>query len=175
MLDFLKILTGYFEKNKIAYMLSGSVAMSIYALPRFTRDFDFVVHLQPEDVPTLMQCFNEGYYCDEDAVREAIKNKGMFNIIDHKSGYKADFIILKDEPYRLAEFERRKPVTFLHSQIYLVSPEDLVISKLIWIQQSRSSLQMEDIKSLLELADLDHNYIKKWIAVLRISTFNLIQ
>lgn len=174
MLDFLKILTGYFEENKISYMLSGSVAMSIYSLPRFTRDFDFVVHLQPEDVPPLMECFKEGYYCDEDAVKEAIKNKGMFNIIDHKSGYKADLIILKDELYRLTEFERRKPVAFLNSQIYIVSPEDLIISKLIWIQQSRSSLQMEDIKSLLELKDLDTAYIRKWITALKISTFNLL-
>ena len=174
MLDFLKILTGYFEANKISYMLSGSVAMSIYSLPRFTRDFDFVVHLQPEDVPSLMDCFNKGYYCDEDAVKDAIKNKGMFNIIDHKSGYKADLIILKNEPYRLAEFERRKPVAFLNSQIYLVSPEDLIISKLIWIQQSHSSLQMEDIKSLLELEGLDTAYIRKWITALKISTFNLL-
>jgi hypothetical protein len=174
MIDFFKILTGFFEANNIPYMLSGSVAMSIYSLPRFTRDFDFVVHLLPKDMPTLMKCFNEGYYCDEDAVKEAIKNKGMFNIIDHKSGYKADFIILKDEPYRLTEFERRKPVEFLNSSIYLVSPEDLIISKLIWIQQSRSSLQMDDIKCLLELKGLDTGYISKWITALKISTFNLV-
>jgi len=28
-------------------------------------------------------------------VQEAVKNKGMFNIIDHKSNYKADIVILK--------------------------------------------------------------------------------
>ena len=174
MIDFLKILIEYFQKNNIAYMLSSSVALSIYSLPRFTRDFEFVVQLQPKDVRPLMESFKEGYYCDEEAVKEAIKNKGMFNIIDHKSGYKADLIILKDEPYRLAEFERRNPVAFLNSQIYLVSPEDLIISKLIWIQQSHSSLQMEDIKSLLELKDLDTAYIRKWITALKISTFNLL-
>jgi hypothetical protein len=122
MIEFLKILTEYFQKNNISYMLSGSVAMSIYSLPRFTRDFDFVVHLQLKDIPGLIDCFNEGYYCDEDAVKEAIKHKSMFNIIDYKSGYKADFIILKSEPYRITEFERRKPVAFFETQIYLVSP-----------------------------------------------------
>jgi hypothetical protein len=43
-------------------MLSGSVAMSIYSLPRFTRDFDFVVHLQTKDVKSLVEYFSEGYY-----------------------------------------------------------------------------------------------------------------
>jgi hypothetical protein len=174
MIDFLKILISYFQEKQIPYMLSGSVAMSIYSLPRFTRDFDFVVHLQHKDIAGLTECFKEGYYCDGDAVKDAIKNKSMFNIIDHKSGYKADFIILKNEQYRINEFERRKTVPFLGMEIFLVSPEDLILSKLIWIQQSKSSLQIEDIKSLLELDNLDNAYIKKWAGELKINTFNLI-
>lgn len=35
-------------------MLSGSVAMSIYILPRATRDFDFIVHLQAKDIDALV-------------------------------------------------------------------------------------------------------------------------
>jgi hypothetical protein len=62
MIEFLKVLVAYFEKEKIPYMLSGSVAMSIYSLPRFTRDFDFVVHLQTKDVKSLVEYFSEGYY-----------------------------------------------------------------------------------------------------------------
>ena len=129
-------------------MLSGSVAMSLYTLPRFTRDFDFVVHLQPINVKNLVSHFKEGYYCDEDAIRDAILHKSIFNIIDHKSGYKADFIILKNEPYRITEFERRRLIDFLDMKIYVVSPEDLLLSKIIWVQQSQSSLQFEDIRLL---------------------------
>lgn len=95
MFDFLRILISFFDRNGIDYMLSGSVAMSTYTVPRFTRDFDFVVHLKEQDIPILVASFRDGYYCDEDAVTEAVRHKGMFNIIDHKSGYKADFIILK--------------------------------------------------------------------------------
>ena len=121
MISFLKKLVEYFDTEKIPYMLSGSVAMSIYSVPRFTRDFDFIVHLQPGDVKGLTTYFREGYYCDEDAVKEAIERKSMFTIIDHASGYKADFIILKSEPYRRTEFERRKLVDFQGMAINLVS------------------------------------------------------
>jgi hypothetical protein len=173
MLQFLRILIRFFEQNNISYMLSGSVAMSTYTLPRFTRDFDFIVHLKPEDVAPLMEQFSDGYYCDEDAVKEAIISKGMFNIIDHKSSYKADFMILKDEPYRLTEFDRRKKVNFLEMSVYIVSPEDLLISKLIWVQQVQSGLQMEDIKALVELPEMDWVYIRKWINILKLHNFNL--
>lgn len=175
MIAFLKVLVAFFEEEKIPYMLSGSVAMSIYSLPRFTRDFDFIVHLQPKDVKNLMKYFKHGYYCDEDAVKEAIAGKGMFNIIDHQSSYKADFIILKNQPYRLAEFERRKLIDFLDLKIYLVSPEDLIISKFIWIQQSQSNLQIEDIKALIRIKNLDWGYIYQWVAILKLNTFGILK
>jgi hypothetical protein len=175
MIDFLKILIAYFDTKKIPYMLSGSVAMSIYSLPRFTRDFDFVVHLQKKDVEELMAYFKDGYYCDEEAVKDAIAHKGMFNIIDHKSSYKADFIILKNEPFRQAEFERKKLIDFLDMKIFLVSVEDLIISKLIWIQEMQSNLQKEDIKVLSQNETLDWNYICKWVDILKLNTFDLIK
>ena len=55
MFDFLKTLIQFFTENNIQYMLSGSVAMSIYTLPRFTRDFDFIVHLESGKVPAVLE------------------------------------------------------------------------------------------------------------------------
>ena len=175
MFDFLRILVKFFHENKIPYMLSGSVAMSIYTAPRFTNDFDFIVNLKPNDALLLADYFKEGYYCDEEAIKDAIKEKGMFNIIDHKSNYKADFMILKDEPFRRTEFERRKQLDFMGMKIYFVSPEDLILSKLIWIQQLQSSLQAYDVKLLSQSNGLDWDYIHNWIRALKLNTFGLIK
>lgn len=174
MFEFLKILILFFDQYKIPYMLSGSVAMSTYILPRFTRDFDFIVILKPGDAQLLSNYFNEGYYCDEDSIRDAIKYRTMFNIIDHKSNFKADFIVLKDEPFYQEEFLRRRLIDFTGIKIYIVTPEDLLLSKLIWIQELQSSLQMEDIR-LLSAIDLDWKYIQTWIRQLRLNTFNIIK
>jgi len=97
----------------------------------------------------------------------------MFNIIDHTSGYKADFIILKSEPFRQMEFSRKKATVFFGIPVYIVSPEDLLLSKLIWIQQFQSNLQMEDLKNISEIATLDWGYINSWIKELKLNTFNL--
>jgi hypothetical protein len=98
----------------------------------------------------------------------------MFNIIDHSSGFKADFILLKNEPFRLTEFERRLESNFPGIPIYTVTPEDLLISKLIWIQEIQSSVQMEDIKNLRGVENLDWKYINDWIKILKLNTFNLL-
>jgi hypothetical protein len=156
-------------------MLSGSVAMGVYIVPRATRDFDFVVYLQPKDVDNFVSNFQEGYYCDADAVKEAVKHHSLFNIIDHSSGYKADFVILKNEDYRQLEFKRRVKMEYFDKTIYLVSVEDLLLSKLIWIQELQSAVQMEDIKNLSQLETLDWIYINEWIKKLNLQTFNLIE
>jgi hypothetical protein len=49
MIEFLKALISFFEKNEIPYMLSDSMALSTYVGPRYTRDFDFIVHLKQAD------------------------------------------------------------------------------------------------------------------------------
>ncbi len=151
-------------------MLSGSVALSIYTLSRATKGFDFIVNIKEDDVRVFVKKFHKGYYCDEDSIREAIKQKG----IDHSSGFKADFIVLKNLPYRQTEFKRRCEVDFMGTNVFVVSPEDLLISKLIWIQDYQSGIQMEDIKALMRYEKLDFDYLNLWNRKLELNNFNLI-
>src|SRR5215203_6424500 len=119
MFNFLKTIIEFLQKQNIPYMLSGSVALSIYTVPRATRHFDFVVHLQSKDINDLLAHFKEGYYCDRDAVKEAILENSMFNIIDYASGFKADFMLLKNEPFRQTEFERKARLEFEGMTIFV--------------------------------------------------------
>jgi hypothetical protein len=175
MLSFFQKITDVLDQYEIPYMLSGSIALGIYTVPRMTRDIDFVIHLEAKNLDLFVDSFKEGFYCDRDSIKDAMAGPTkMFNIIDHESGYKADFVVLKDDPYRQEEFSRRVKVTYIDRNIYVVSPEDLLISKLIWIQEYQSHLQIEDIKSLVIIEGLDWNYISKWIKQLKLRTFNLI-
>jgi hypothetical protein len=175
MFDFLRVIISFFDQNNIPYMLSGSMAMSTYMGPRYTRDFDFVVHLKPTDVLLLKDFFKEGYYLDEDSMIDAVKSKGMFNIIDHKSNYKADFIILRGDEFEKIKFSRRLAVDFLELKIFVISAEDLLLSKIVWVQELQSALQADDIIQLSKLDKLDWNYIWHWINSLKLNTFNLLK
>ena len=131
--------------------------------------------MQSNNIEALLQAFKEGYYCEEDAVKEAVKYRGMFNIIDHASGFKADFVVLKNEPFRQAEFERRRKVGFFNTYVFVVSAEDLLLSKLIWTQQVQSTIQMNDIRNLALIESLDWPYIRTWLGLLKLNTFDLIK
>jgi hypothetical protein len=174
MLDFLKKIIEYFDSKNIPYMLSGSIAMGLYVLPRATRDIDFVVRLRVEDVDGFVNHFDGSYYCSKDAVADAISRQSLFNVIDHRSGYKADFVVLKNSAYRLTEFARKRKMNFYGTDIYVVSPEDLLISKLIWIQDWQAAVQMEDIKNLALLPDMQRDYVDQWIKKLNLNTFELM-
>jgi len=156
-------------------MLSGSIAMGLYVVPRMTRDIDFIIHLEPKNLDSFVNSFREGFYCEKDVVKEAIETPlKMFNIIDHATGFKADFVVLKNDLFRLEEFNRKVAMEFYGRTVYVVSPEDLLLSKLIWIQDIQSAIQMQDIKSLAAIGNLDWTYICKWIAHLKLHTFELL-
>ncbi|GAH99841.1 unnamed protein product, partial [marine sediment metagenome] len=99
---------------------------------------------------------------------------GIRPSIDNNSGYKVDFIIRKDSEYRKLEFNRKKRTSVLGFDTWIVSVEDLIISKLDWIQQFQSDKQIDDIKNLLEHPKCDKAYIQTWCKKLNLKTFNLI-
>ena len=99
-LDVLKLVAERLQQVDIAYMISGSIALNYYAQPRLTRDIDIVVALRREDAERVINLFAEDCYIDADAVRNAIAQLGMFNIIHYDHVLKVDCIVRKDTPYR---------------------------------------------------------------------------
>ena len=168
--DVLKLVIERLHSAGIAYMVSGSMAMNYYAQPRLTRDIDIVVELIPSDVERVTRLFAQDFYIDEDAVRQAIVEPSLFNLIHNELVVKVDFIVRKDTPYRQKEFERRREVKVADVKIWLVTAEDLLLSKLAWAKDSRSEMQLNDVRNLItSVSDLDWRYIERWAAELNVS------
>ena len=174
-LKLLKQVTQSLNENKIPYMLSGSVAMNIYTIPRMTRDIDIVINLKLEDIEMFAKIFKDGFYLYKEGIETEIKRRGMFNVIDFDSGLKIDFIIRKNTNFHINEFARKKCVSNFGFPIFVVSIEDLIISKLIWIQQLQSDTQIRDIKNLLSNQEIDIKEILHWSKELDLKTFNLLK
>jgi hypothetical protein len=162
------------ETCKISYMVSGSMAMLVYTVARTTRDIDIVIELTPSLLPAFYGLFDERFYLHKPAVEESLRREGFFNIIDPVSGMKIDFIVRKNSVYRKTEFDRRQRHSLFGQEAWFVSLEDLILSKLIWIQQVQSGRQMEDIRNLLEHPATDRAYLQKWISELNLTTFGLV-
>lgn len=97
----------------------------------------------------------------------------MFNIIDHSTGFKIDFIIRKNTEYFIQAFQRRQRIKELDTELWVIRLEDLIIAKLIWIQQIQSDRQLFDLENLMLNPDKDINYIKAWRNKLNLNIFNL--
>ena len=82
---------------------------------------------------------------------------------------KVDFIVRKDTPYRQEEFARRIAVEIDGATMWLVTAEDLLLSKLVWAAESHSEMQLQDVRSLIRsVADLDWMYIERWANALTV-------
>jgi hypothetical protein len=166
-IELLKDVALRLSEAGIDYMMTGSMAMALYSTPRMTRDIDMIVHLPLTDAGKIVGLFARDFYVDEVSVREAIRNRGMFNIIHNDSVIKVDFIIRKDDEYRVVEFSRRTTVVVEGVGVSVVSPEDLVLSKLVWAKGSGSELQFRDVRQMVSsVQDLDSEYLAKWSTVL---------
>src|SRR5439155_23413751 len=56
-LDVLKMVTGRLDAAGIPYMVTGSMALNYYAVPRMTRDVDVVAELGIADVNRVAELF----------------------------------------------------------------------------------------------------------------------
>ena len=163
-IEVLKVVTGRLEHADIGYMVTGSMALNYYALPRMTRDIDLVVELLPGDAERIVDLFREDFYVDVEAVRRAIERRETFNAIEMTRVVKADFVVRKESVYRRTEFARKRRVSVDGHELFIVAPEDLVISKLDWARNTRSETQLGDVRNILaSVGDLDHAYLAQWI------------
>lgn len=170
--NLLEKITAIFKKLNIQYMISGSMAMNFYSVSRATRDIDVIVHMQEKDINNLISNLNN-FYFNKDTIIKETRNEGMFNIIDLETGFKIDIILLKNTEYFKEAFSNKTTKKELGFETYVISLEDLIIAKILWIQQLYNDRQMEDIKMLLNNNEKDIDYIKKWTNKLKINTFNL--
>lgn len=168
-LEILKLVTKRLDTHDIPYMVTGSVAMNMYATPRMTRDIDIVVEISEEDASLVVELFGADFYVDKQMIIDAVRTQRMFNIIHNEYVIKVDFIVRKNSPYRKVEFGRRYKVRVDSVPIWMVSPEDLIISKLWWAKDSRSEMQMTDVRNILrQTKEIDNNYLGKWIRELKL-------
>jgi hypothetical protein len=160
-IDIVRDISRRFEQGQIPYMLTGSMAMNYYAQPRMTRDIDVVIAIAPDDVDRVAALFRPDYYVSERSIRESLAHESIFNLIHQESVIKVDCIIRKNSEYRRTEFERRQEITIRDFVTFIVSKEDLIISKLSWAKDSHSEIQLADVRNLLATG-YEGEYLEHW-------------
>lgn len=172
--ELLAKVVGALESLQIEYMVTGSLASSLQGEPRATHDIDLVVDVQLAKAKRLVREFpGPDYYVSESAVQEAVRHKKMFNLLDTCEGDKIDFWLLTPEPFDQTRFARRIADEIMGMRVHVSTPEDTILAKLRWAQDSGGSeKQFGDALSIYEVQfqQLDLAYLERWSKELEIES-----
>lgn len=169
LLQIVKIL----DKLEIPYIITGGFAVAVLAKPRFTADIDIVVKIELKNTSKLARellAIDKDVYVSQEAMRDAIQNDGEFNFIHPQTGLKVDFWVKR---YPFEQFKRSIVKKINGQKVNFISPEDLILSKLIWYKEGQGAKQLEDIRSILKIAKPDLDYIKAW--AVKTSTLEILE
>lgn len=167
-LDVLRDVSRRLESAGIDFMITGSMAVNYYAVPRMTRDIDVIVDIQAADAGRLVTLFEDDYFVSRTAIDEAVRHCSSFNLIHREGLVKVDCFPRKGSAFHVEEFGRRRRVQLGEFSTFLATPEDLVLSKLLWAQESRSETQLRDVQNLAG-NELDEVYLRHWAAQLGVT------
>jgi hypothetical protein len=150
--DTLKRVSDILSQLGLRYHMTGGLASSYYADPRFTQDIDLVIELS-EDRPEaklLLARLSSGYFVNEQVAMEAIRQNGLFQAIDETSLIKIDFHVGEKIPGELARSACCEIFPGLTAPI--VSKEDAILSKLLWIKLG-SHKASHDVRMMLKRSE----------------------
>lgn len=164
--ELLKKAVGVLTEAGIPYMLTGSLVSSWQGEPRSTHDIDLVVGMSEADADRVVAAFaGPDFYLSEAAMRDAIRHRQMFNLLDVREGDKVDFWLLTDDPFDRSRFSRKVIAEIEGLEVWASTPEDTILAKLRWAEMSGGSeKQFGDALRVYEVQrrHLDLPYLSHW-------------
>jgi hypothetical protein len=124
----------------------------------------------------LSGAFGPDYYISLPAIRDAVRQRSSFNIINTSTGFKVDVFIRKDAPFERSAMQRRTSLQLPDAPdqpIVFHTPEDTVLFKLRWYRLGgeSSDQQLKDVIGVLQIqaGKMDQAYLDRWAADLGVT------
>ena len=170
-------LAAVLDELGIRYAVAGSLASSLYGVPRATNDADLVADLRGAKIDHFVAGIEKEFYVDVEMVRSAVGDHSSFNVLDQATMLKVDVFVPERDEWIEEELARARLETIdLQGQptgIRFTTPEDTLLYKLVWYRLGgeQSDRQWGDIAGVVKIQDtrLDVTYLRKWASHLRVT------
>jgi hypothetical protein len=160
--NFVKRATSALREAGLEYVIVGGFVAITYGRLRSTADLDVVINLkssETDSIAKLVSAFKRhGLDVLENEIISSLKERSHFSVFDTKSPLRVDAKGVYTSLDSKA-LENRRRTKMLGSDVWVASPEDTVISKLIY----GSPQDIEDALSImLNLRDkIDFDYLNQ--------------
>jgi type IV secretory pathway TrbF-like protein len=160
----------------VPYVIGGSFASSVHGEPRSTNDIDMVVDLRQHQVDAFIDLISKDCYVSRDAVVDAIRIGGAFNVIHIPTAIKVDVFVAASDVFDRERLRRRIAVPFGDDgesvMLFVDTAEDVILRKLEWYRRGgeASERQWRDVAGVIDAqaARLDRAYLREWAATLNV-------
>jgi hypothetical protein len=137
----------------VEYMVTGSLATSIYGDPRLTHDIDLVIALPDNAIAGLHDAFDsEEFYVpplEVIAVEARRSLHGHFNIIHSATALKADVYTIGEDSLHHWAMDRRQGTVIDGQMVWLAPPEYVALRKLQYFRDGGSDKHLRDVRAML--------------------------
>lgn len=170
--SFLKLILEALKASKVEYLIGGAIAEWAWGEPRATQDLDIIIDLPVKTVGRLSKELEKrDMLVPADIILDAMMEDRAdipLNAIHMYSGLKADLYLMRDDDeLRRSAFQRRILVDYGPpiGEVYVHSPEDLILYKLMYLGLSGQPKHARDIAAILKAkkGQLDYGYIESWV------------
>jgi len=170
--SFLKLVLEALEASRVEYLIGGAVAEWAWGEPRATQDLDIVINLPIKTVSRLSKELEKrNMLVPADIILDTMMEDHAdipLNAIHIYSGLKADLYLMREgDALRKSAFQRRLLVDYGPpiGEVYVHSPEDLILYKLMYLGLSGQPKHARDISAILRSKkdQLDSGYIEGWV------------
>lgn len=152
----------------VPYIIVGSTASIVHGTMRTTVDADLVAEINLEHIEPLVAALNDEFYIEPEQIRDAIRRRRSFNLIHQRSMFKVDVFIPQGRHFDQVQFSRRVERVISQNperSVWLVSAEDVVLSKLEWFRSGGevSERQWRDVLGVIktQAENLDLEYMRE--------------
>src|ERR1041384_2139191 len=159
--DLVRVLDGL----RIPYQVMGGMAVRVWSFPRPTFDIDLTVSCGLDQLPALIRSLEQAGFTVPEPFRSRLldrlhglnKVKGQISPPE-RPPVDIDLFLVTTE-YQRAAVARRREVEMDGEKVWCMSPEDLILHKLI-AGRDRDKADVSDL--LMAAGPLDFEYLRQW-------------
>jgi hypothetical protein len=146
------------------YVVVGSFATNVYGVARATKDADLVVQFGPGQLGKLVESLEPELVCDRQLRFESVTGTRKIELHDPETTFTVELFWHSDDPHDQERFTRRKNISIFGREVWVLSREDVLVTKLRWLLIANRPKDRIDIKSVIAVQGdaIDWPYVESW-------------